>query len=63
LNQTVLTKNMLFNEVIKDLGINTIEQEVEVTTILADVVTSANKLDLVFNKIRKSKRSKGKLEG
>jgi len=39
------------------------EQEVEVTTTLADVVASVNKLDPVFNKIRKSKRSKGKLEG
>jgi len=54
---------MLSDEVIKDLGINTVEQEVEVTTILADVVALVNKLDLVFDEIRKSKRSKGKLEG
>jgi len=54
---------MLSNEVIKDLGINTVEQEVEVTAILADVVALVNKLDLVFDEIRKSKRSKGKLEG
>jgi len=40
-----------------------VEQEVEITTILADVVALVNKLDLVFEGIRKSKRLKGKLEG
>jgi len=39
------------------------EQEVEVTTILANVVALVDKLNLVFKEIRKSKRSKGKLEG
>jgi len=64
LNQTVLTRSMLSDEVIRDLNINVLEQEqIEVTATLADVIASANRLNTLFRELRTSKRSKGKLEG
>jgi len=55
---------MLLDEVIRDLNINVLEQEqIEVTATLADVIALVNRLDILFRKLRTSKRSKGKLEG
>jgi len=64
LNQTVLTKNILSKEVIKDLNINVLDQEPDkITATLADVIALENKLDTLFRELRISKRLKGKLEG
>jgi len=70
LNQTVLTKNILSNKVIKDLNINVLDleqeqeqEQIEVTATLADVIALANKLNTLFRELRTTKRSKGKLEG
>jgi len=70
INQTMLTKAMLSDEVIKDLGISTVKEEqldeaspADVTATLADIVISANKADPLFKQLRTTKRTRGQLEG
>jgi len=67
MNQTVLTKAILSDKVIKDLGISIVKEDKEqhkpnVTATLADIVISANKLDPLFKQLRAIKRTKGQLE-